>query len=265
MDASSLAEAAAGAEVVIHAAAIVGVHNVLGAPRRTIEINFEGTANLLRAVKDNPNLHRFVFFSTSEVFGGASFRVDETHNASVGTVQEARWSYSIAKLAGEHLCYAYHREFGLPLAIIRPFNVYGECRNGDHAMLRFIVAALRDEPLEVHGDGSQVRAWCHAQDFTDALVQMIENDAAIGQDYNIGNGQATHTIYDLAKRIILRSGSSSELVFKYIDYSDIDIRVPQTVKARKELGWTPKIEMDEGIDRTVAWYREHLSDFDWIK
>lgn len=259
-DAEYCQKAVEGVDIVIHAAAVVGVNKVLGMPRKTIEVNFQGTQNLLHAVQGK-KLDRFVFFSTSEVFGGASFRADESHHASVGNVHEARWSYSISKLAGEHLCYAYYREFGLPVSIVRPFNVFGPKRTGDHAMLRFLLGALRDEELEVHGDGAQVRAWCYIDDFVDALVAAAEKPEAIGQDFNVGNPRNTLTIYDLAQRVIRLCESKSQIRFKYIDYSDIDIRVPRTKKARDLLGYEPSVEMDDAILRTANWYRAHLDDF----
>jgi dTDP-glucose 4,6-dehydratase len=259
-DASAMEAALEGVDIVIHAAAVVGVHNVLSQPRVTIETNFTGTQVLLNLLKTR-KLDRFVYFSTSEVFGGASFRADEAHHATIGTIREARWSYSISKLAGEHLAYAYYREFGLPVVIVRPFNVFGPKRTGDHAMLRFVLGALQDQPLEVHGDGSQVRAWCYIDDFVDALLEMLSNEAAIGEDFNIGNPMNTLTIYELAKRTISLAQSKSKIIFQHIEYSDIDIRVPRTVKARKLLNWQPKFETDEGVLATLSWYREHLDDF----
>ena len=259
-DAVAMESALEGVDIVIHAAAVVGVHNVLSQPRVTIETNFTGTQVLLRLLK-NRKLDRFVYFSTSEVFGGASFRADEAHNATIGTIQEARWSYSISKLAGEHLCYAYYREFGLPVVIVRPFNVFGPKRTGDHAMLRFVLGALQDQPLEVHGDGSQVRAWCYIDDFVDALMETLTNENAVGEDFNLGNPMNTLTIYELAKRTISLAESKSKIIFHHIEYSDIDIRVPRTVKARTLLDWKPKFETDDGVLATLNWYREHLDEF----
>jgi dTDP-glucose 4,6-dehydratase len=138
-----------------------------------------------------------MYFSTSEVFGGMSFRVEEHQPASVGHVNDARWSYSTAKLAGEHLAFAYHREDKLPAVIVRPFNVFGPRRTGDHAVLQFAVRAFRNQPIEIHGDGSQIRSWCYVEDFAEALVRCLERDAAIGQDFNIGNPRNTCTILDL--------------------------------------------------------------------
>ena len=124
-----------------------------------------------------------------------------------------------------------------------------------------MLGALLGRKLEVHGDGTQVRAWCYIDDFVDALVTMLEAPEAIGEDFNIGNPMNTLTIYELARRVIKLAESDSELVFRDIEYSDIDIRVPRTLKARKLLGYQPSVEMDVAILRTLSWYRDHLDEF----
>ncbi|MBW3534525.1 MAG: NAD-dependent epimerase/dehydratase family protein [Gemmatimonadetes bacterium] len=257
LDAAALADVAAGADTVVHLAAIVGVKNVLERGRETIEVNFTGTSNLLKAVEGRRDLHRFVYFSTSEVFGMNSFRAGEETPTSIGSVSEARWTYSIAKLAGEHLVHTYHRELGLPTVIIRPFNVFGPLRLGDHAMLRFIVAALKGDDLEVHGDGTQIRSWCYIDDFVDALLRVLSLPQAVGETFNVGNPRNTVTIYELARRVIALLDSPSEVRFEAIDFSDIDVRVPRLQKAEELLGFRPSVELDEAILRTAAWYREH--------
>ncbi len=262
LDPDALAAAAADADVVVHLAAVVGVKNVLARGRETIEVNFTGTSNALKAVEGRDDLHRFVYFSTSEVFGMNSFRAGEETPASIGSVSEARWTYSIAKLAGEHLVHTYHRELGLPTVIIRPFNVFGPLRLGDHAMLRFILAALRGDDLEVHGDGTQIRSWCYIDDFADALVRVLCLPQAVGETFNVGNPRNTLTIYELAKRVIALLGSSSKVRFEAIDFSDIDVRVPRMSKAAELLGFRPEVEIDEAIEKTAAWYREHLEQVD---
>ena len=262
-DPEAVGRAVADADAVVHAAAVVGVYNVLKAARTTIETNLLGSLNLIReASREEDQIKRFIYFSTSEVFGGSSFRVDEAQVASIGSVNEARWSYSISKLAGEHLAHAYHKEFGLPLVIVRPFNVFGPRRTGDHAIIRFISAALRGDDLVVHGDGSQVRSWCYIDDFVDAVLAMLDVPEAIGDDFNIGNALNTLTIYELAKRVIQLTGSDSRIVFKDIDHPDIDIRVPSTKKAARILGYNPRVEIEEGITRTIDWYRENPETFD---
>jgi len=139
MNPAEVRRAVEGCDTVVHMAAVVGVQKVLKHPKETIEVNFLGTRNLLEAIPDPGKLHRFVYFSTSEIFGGMSFRVEEGQSASVGSVNDARWSYSIAKLAGEHLVMAHRRENQLPAVIVRPFNVFGPRRTGDHALLQFVL------------------------------------------------------------------------------------------------------------------------------
>jgi UDP-glucose 4-epimerase len=262
LDQSAVRKAVEGADVVIHLAAIVGVKNVLSRGRETIEVNFLGTSNVLKAVERRRDLHRFVYFSTSEVFGMNSFRAGEDTPTSIGSVEEARWTYSIAKLAGEHLVYTYHRELGLPTVIVRPFNVFGPLRLGDHALLRFILAALRGEDLEVHGDGTQIRSWCYIDDFLDALNRVLVLPQASGETFNIGNPRNTLTIYELARRVIDLLGSSARVRFAAIDFSDIDVRVPRLRKAEELLGFRPRIEIDEAIQRTARWYKDHLEAVD---
>jgi UDP-glucose 4-epimerase len=257
LDPAAVARAVAGVDTVIHLAALVGVNNVRARARDTIETNLLGTVTLLRALEQVPSLKRFVFFSTSEVFGINSFRVHEETSTSIGPVQEARWSYSISKLAGEHLVQSYHREKDLPTVTIRPFNVFGPGRVGDHAMLRFVMAALRGEDLVVHGTGDQIRSWCYIDDLVDGVLAALVREEAIGEDFNLGNPRNTLTIYELARRVVRLTGSKSKIRFEEPNFSDIDIRVPKLDKARRLLGFEPKVELDEGIQRTAAWCLEH--------
>ena len=221
LDQASVREAVEGVDTVVHLAAVVGVKNVLRRGRDTIETNFIGTSNLLRALEHRRDLKRVVYFSTSEVFGMNSFRAGEETAASIGPVSEARWTYSISKLAGEHLVHTYHREIGMPTAIVRPFNVFGPLRLGDHAMLRFILAALRGDDLEVHGDGTQIRSWCYIDDFIDGLLKVISVPEAAGETFNIGNPRNTLTIYELARpsdptaRVAVESRVPGDRLFRH--------------------------------------------------
>lgn len=257
LDPVAVKRAAEGVDSVVHLAALVGVNKVRAHARHTIETNLLGTVTLLKALEGRSALKRFVFFSTSEVFGINSFRVHEDTSTSIGPVQEARWSYSISKLAGEHLVQSYHREGRLPSVTIRPFNVFGPGRIGDHAMLRFVMAALKEEDLIVHGTGDQIRSWCYVDDLLDGALAALVRPEAVGQDFNLGNPRNTLTIYELARRVALLTNSSSKVRFEEPEFSDIDIRVPRLDKARHLLGFEPKIELDEGIRRTVAWCIEH--------
>ena len=264
LDEHDLEVAMDGVDSVIHLAAMLGVNNVRSNPRQTIETNFVGTQRVLAVASRVPNLRRLIYFSTSEVFGINSFRVVESMAASVGPVQESRWSYSISKLAGEHLLQCYHRESGLPTVTIRPFNVFGPNRTGDHAMLRFILQALKDEDIVVHGSGDQIRSWCYIDDFVEGVVSALVRPEAVGEDFNLGNSQNTLTIFDLAKRVVRLTGSSSTIHCTPVDFADIDLRVPRAEKARRLLDFVPRIDIDEGIERTAAWCRMHLHTLEEI-
>lgn len=264
LDQQAVEQALAGADIVIHLAAIVGVNKVRANPRETIETNFLGTLTALRAAEKLPDLKRFVYFSTSEVFGVNSYRVEECMSTSVGPVQETRWSYSISKLAGEHLLQCYHREGRMPTVTIRPFNVFGPHRTGDHAMLRFILGALRNEEIIVHGTGDQIRSWCYIDDFVDGVLAALVRPEAVGQDFNLGNPLNTLTIFDLARRVVALTGSSSPIRLTKVDYADIDLRVPRPDKARRLLGFDPKVDVDEGIERTATWCAQYIDVLDEI-
>ncbi|HEX4076387.1 MAG TPA: NAD-dependent epimerase/dehydratase family protein [Candidatus Acidoferrales bacterium] len=249
------------AQIVIHAAAIVGVGRVCSQPRETMETNFSGTSRILKALENSSRIERFVYFSTSEVFGVNSFRVHEDAPSLVGPAAEARWSYAIAKLAGEHLVQAYYRQCGLPVVTVRPFNVFGPRRLGAHAMKSFILSALTGNSIEVHGDGSQIRSWCYISDFCDALVEMIARPAAMGQDFNIGNPANTVTILQLAQQIVEMTHSGAPIKFLDHPFPDIEIRVPSLTKAHAVLDYKPAYDLASALAPTIAWYQEHLPFF----
>jgi UDP-glucose 4-epimerase len=260
LDAAALAELAKGATHLVHAAAIAGVDTVLEMPVRTMRVNLIGTYNALEAaVATLDTLERFVDFSTSEVFGTQAVNVQEGHVTTTGSVGEARWTYAVSKLAGEHMAHAYHDELGLPTATVRPFNVYGPGQIGGGAIRAFIEAALAERDLTIHGDGSQIRAWCYVDDMVEALLLALERQEAVGQTFNVGNPRSTVTILDLAQRVKRLSGCSGEIVFKPLDYVDVEIRIPNVAKARELLGWEAAVDLDEGLARTIAWYEEKLA------
>src|SRR5215510_12060454 len=188
LDADAMAELARGATHVVHCAAIAGVDTVLESPVRTMRVNVIGTYNVLEAaVATQTTLERFIDFSTSEVFGTHAFRVEEGQVSTIGSVGEARWTYAVSKLAGEHMAHAYHDELGLPTVTVHPFNIYGPGQIGGGAIRAFIEAALAGRDLTFHGDGSQIRAWCYVDDMVDALLLCLENPEAVGHSFNVGN------------------------------------------------------------------------------
>jgi UDP-glucose 4-epimerase len=215
-----------------------------------------GTYNALEAaLATKGTLERLVTFSTSEVFGTHAFHVAETHVTSQGSVGEARWTYAVSKLAGEHMARAYYDEFGIPSVSVRPFNVYGPGQIGGGAIRAFIEAALAGRDLVIHGDGSQIRAWCYVDDMVAALMLALEHPAALGESFNIGNARSAVTIYDLAQRIKRLTGCPGEIAFQTLHYTDVELRIPNVDKARELLGFAARVELDEGLERTIAWYR----------
>ncbi|HEX9415386.1 MAG TPA: NAD-dependent epimerase/dehydratase family protein [Gaiellaceae bacterium] len=258
LDAVAVVEAARGATHIVHCGGIAGVDTVRESPVRTMRVNLIGTYNVLEAALVTEGVERFVDFSTSEVFGTYAFRVAETSVTTTGSVGEARWTYAVSKLAGEHMAHAYHEELGLPTVSVRPFNVYGPGQVGGGAIRAFIERALAGEDLVIHGDGSQIRAWCYVDDMVDAVSLCLERPEAVGQSFNIGNPRSAVTIYDLATRIKRLTGCPGEIVFQPLHYVDVELRIPNVDKAREVLGFEASVELDEGLERTIAWFRERV-------
>lgn len=247
-------------DYVIHLAAIAGVDTVLRVPVRTMKINILGTFHVLEAILAlGQSVKRFVDFSTSEVFGTHVYHAEEVSSTTVGRVGEARWTYAVSKLAAEHLTHNYGKEFGIPVSSVRPFNVFGPGQVGVGAIHTFIVRALQGEPLQIHGDGNQIRAWCYIDDMVEGVLRVLDTDGAAGQVFNIGNPRNTVTIATLAEKIRDVVESSSEIVYVNKDYVDVELRIPSIDKAQHVLGFHPKVDLMEGLRRTTAWYREQLA------
>lgn len=258
LDPVAVAKAVEGADVVVHAAAIAGIDTVIKAPVRTMEVNMIGTANVLRAAQLAGVRDRVIEFSTSEVFGSMAYRVSEESHAVAGSAGEARWVYAVSKLAGEHLAHAYFREYNLPTVTLRPFNIYGPGQTGEGAIQIFIRKALKNEPINIYGDGTQIRAWCYVDDMVEALMLALERPEAVGESFNVGNARAVTTIFGLAEIVCRVLGSTSEIVFKPPLSADIELRIPETKKAENLLGYKAKVDLEEGILRTADWYRANV-------
>jgi UDP-glucose 4-epimerase len=256
LDAAAVSELARGATHIVHCAAIAGVDTVLASPVRTMRVNLIGTYNVLEAaVATEDTLERLIDFSTSEVFGTHAYNVREGQVSTIGSVGEARWTYAVSKLAGEHMAHAYHDELRVPTVTVRPFNVYGPGQIGGGAIRAFIEAALAGNDLTVRGDGAQIRAWCYVDDMVEAVRLCLEHPNAIGQSFNIGNPRSAVTIFDLAQRIKRITGCPGEIVFAPLEYVDVELRIPNVEKAREAIGFDAVVELDDGLERTIAWYR----------
>ena len=255
LDAPAIRSAIQGSELVVHCAGIAGIDTVTKSPTRTMQVNMIGSANVLEAAAALPAIRRVICFSTSEVFGQHALGSTESDRSVIGAVGEARWTYAVSKLAEEHLAIAYHHEFGLPTTVVRPFNIYGPGQIGEGALSIFVQRAIRDEPIEVHGTGSQIRAWCFVDDMVDAVLLALTHPGAVGESFNIGNRRSVETIYRLAMTVVRVVESKSRIDLVPRDEADVELRIPSVDKAREIMGFDAKVDLEEGIAKTADHYR----------
>jgi nucleoside-diphosphate-sugar epimerase len=259
-DLDAVRAAAADCGIIVHMASIAGVDTVMRMPVETMEIALLGTINTLRVARElGPQIERYADFSTSEVFGRYAFKVHEGDVTTLGAVGEARWTYATSKIATEHLAYTYYKQYGVPTLSVRPFNVYGPGQVGEGAIHTFIVRALRGEDLMVHNDGDQIRSWCYIDDMIQGVLLCLEKTEAIGNAFNIGNPRSTVTIFQLAK--IVQEIAGTDVAVRHVkwDFPDVELRVPDITKARTLLGFAPLVDLEDGIARTIEWYRGRLA------
>ena len=257
LDKNLLEKSIKDSEIIIHAAAIAGVSSYYKMPLKTMEVNMIGTYNLLEVLKER-EIELLIDFSTSEIYGPHIFRAKENGETIQGDLKDARWTYSISKLAAEKLCYCYYWEHNMPIISLRPFNIYGPGQVGEGAIQIFTTNALTNDDIVITGDGVQIRSWCYITDFLDAVESCLTRKKIIGNSFNIGNPQATVTIFELAKKILDYLKSGSKVVFNKHMGIDVDLRVPDISKAQEMLGFMPKVSLEEGLKKTIEWYRENL-------
>ncbi|NQT23317.1 MAG: NAD-dependent epimerase/dehydratase family protein [Candidatus Omnitrophica bacterium] len=244
-------------DIVIHLAAIAGVSSYYEMPVSTMVTNILGAHNVLSLVSEKP-IKRFLNFSTSEVYATHADRLKEEDETIQGRINERRWTYSLSKLAAEKLAYCYYWEKKLPFVSIRPFNIYGPGQIGEGAIQIFITKALKNDSLHVTGKGNQVRAWCYIDDLTQAVFKCFTNEKAAGNVFNIGNEKTAMKTIDLARMVVSLSGSKSKICFKPHIGVDIDLRVPNIDKAKRLLGYAPKVSLKEGLLKTIKWQKEFV-------
>jgi UDP-glucose 4-epimerase len=253
-------------DFIYHLAAAVGVELVVHSPVFTIEDNVRGTEIVLAAAAKRGA--GVLLTSTSEVYGKSErerFREDD--DLLIGPPTFSRWSYACSKLLDEFLTLAYWREKQLPAYIVRLFNTVGQRQTGRYGMVlpRFMQAALRDEPLTIHGDGRQTRCFCHVTDVVRALVELPAQPRAVGQIYNIGSTEEI-SILELARRVRLLTESRSELRFVPYDqayakgFEDMRRRVPNIDKIYQLAGWRPAMSLDEVLRLTLEHERTAAAD-----
>ena len=256
LDYDAVGKAMKGADVVVHCAAIAGIDTVTKSPVTTMRVNMLGSSNVLEAAAKLDKCDRVVCFSTSEVFGSHAFRVSEADNTNVGAVGEPRWTYAVGKLAEEHLAIAYWIEKKIPTVVVRPFNVYGPGQVGEGAIRNFIMRAIKNDPISIYGDGTQIRAWCYVDDMVEAVMICLEHPKAVGESFNVGNERAVQTTYGLAQACVRVIGSKSPINFVQREaFAEVQLRIPNAKKGRELIGFEAKVDLDEGIRRTAEYFR----------
>jgi len=256
-----LAELVDRVDVVFHLAAAVGVRLIVESPVNTIETNVHGTEKVLKLA--NKKRKKVILTSTSEVYGKAEdvpFREDG--DLVMGPTSKGRWSYACSKAIDEFLGLAYHKEKRLPVVVARLFNTVGPRQSGRYGMVipNFVKQALLSHPITVHGDGTQTRCFTYVDDVVGQLVALAEEPAAVGEVFNVGNDREEVTILELAKRVKSRAESASEIVLVPYEkayeegFEDMLRRVPALDKLRALTGYEPQVQLDEILDRVIAYF-----------
>ncbi len=248
-------------DVVYHLAAAVGVRLIVEEPVRTLVTNVQGTETVLEYC--NRFGKRVLIASTSEVYGDHREEIELAENARriYGPTTQRRWAYADSKAMDEFLALAHHQERGLDCVIVRLFNTVGPRQSGQYGMVipRFAANANAGRPLEVYGDGTQTRCFCHVQDTIRALKGLMEQRDTRGEIFNVGSHQKIR-ILDLAVRLIELTGSSSEIVFVPYDQvygqgiEDMLHRIPSIEKIGAAIGWRP----ERDLDRILADVVQHV-------
>ncbi|HEY8284100.1 MAG TPA: NAD-dependent epimerase/dehydratase family protein [Chloroflexota bacterium] len=252
-------------QAVYHLAAAIGVRYVMDDALSGIAVNVRGTEEVLAASARVGA--RVVIASSSEVYGKGRTGMDwkpfrEDDDSVIGPTQVTRWWYALAKGLDEHLAFAYYRQRGLPVSAVRYFNIYGpRCDPGGYGVLaRFVSQALKAEPITVFGDGEQTRSFTYVDDAVRATVLAGAHPAAVGEVFNVGS-DVEMSINAAAAAVLRLTNSASAIHYlKHVDvfggnFEDTRRRVPDIAKAERLLGFTARVDIVEGIRRTVDWWR----------
>ncbi|MBX3551385.1 MAG: SDR family NAD(P)-dependent oxidoreductase [Pseudolabrys sp.] len=261
-DLAALKEAVGDATLVFHLAAIAGVSKYFRIPAEVMEINVLGTYNVLEAIKDNRNVRAFFDFSTSEIYGSNCFGAREDGDVKMENIFAKRWTYATSKMASEKFGMAYYWQYGVPFVGVRPFNVYGPGQVGEGVISYFLNACLKQETIKITGDGSQCRTYCYVDDFVDGIRVLVDNvDKAIGTSFNIGRSTEMYSVLSLAQLVQEIAGVPQSVEYVQHAGDDVMVRSPSVAKLTA-LGYKPKIDLREGLTRTLDWYRTHQVTLD---
>jgi UDP-glucose 4-epimerase len=260
-DRAALEGPAAGADYIVHLAA----HKIprYGGALQTLMVNSRGTENILELARKNNC--RVLFSSTSDIYGkGKVLPFSEDADILIGPTGVGRWAYAVSKIFDEHLVFAYHDEYKLPAAVVRYFGGYGPHQNlswlgGPQSV--FIECALQKKPMPIHGDGKQTRTFIYVSDMVEGTIAAMESEAATGEAFNIGSTREI-SIMELAALIWRLINGNSKPPIELIpyksfhrNYEDVLRRVPDISKAGRILNFAPKVNLEEGLRRTIEWQR----------
>jgi NAD dependent epimerase/dehydratase len=253
-DGDVLARAMRGVDVVFHLAALIGIPYSYDAPSSYVRTNIDGTSAVLQSAR-NTGVTRVVHTSTSEVYGTA-VRVPMAEDHPL----QAQSPYAASKASADLFALAYHRSFGMPVTIVRPFNTYGP-RQSLRAVIPTIVAqALAGDEIRL-GDVTPSRDFVYVADTVDGFLRAGEAERAVGNVYNLGSGQEI-SVRDLVARIQALAGTTARLVHDAArerpEKSEVDRLCADATRARSDLGWQPAVSLDAGLRQTIDWMRTHV-------
>jgi dTDP-glucose 4,6-dehydratase len=241
---------------ILHFASLASPKDYLDYPIQTLKVGSLGTHKALGLAKEKKA--RFLLASTSEVYGDPMVHPQpESYPGNVDPIVP-RGVYDEAKRFGEAITMAYHRTHGLQTRIARIFNTYGPRMRLDdgRALPNFMVQALRGEDITVYGNGTQTRSFCYVDDLIEGIKKLLYSDEA--EPVNLGNPEEI-TILNFAKEIVALTGSKSRIIFSALPENDPKVRQPDITKAKTILGWEPRVGRQEGLKRTLQYFKKKLS------
>ena len=249
-------------DLVFHMAAALGVNTILESPLESISTNIAGSEVALNATANHKK--RILIASTSEIYGkNPKQPLNESDDRVVGSPQKIRWSYSDAKAIEEAMAFSLNQEKGLKVTTARLFNTVGPRQSAHYGMVvpRFVRSALKNEPINIYGDGTQSRVFCHVDDAIEALLALVGTEKTVNEVYNVG-GTGEITIKELADSVIKETNSQSSIEFIPYEkayapgFEDMQRRVPDISKIKQELNWAPK----KNLSLIIADVAAHISN-----
>ncbi len=250
---------ASDTDLIIHLAAALGVFSIVNSPLESLEINIDGTEKVLKAA--NRYKKKILIASTSEVYGKSTkYPYAEDDDTVFGATTKNRWSYAAAKQLDEFMGLAYYNSYNLPVVVFRLFNTVGPRQRGHYGMVvpRFVKWALKNEDIQIYGDGTQSRCFGNVFDVIEAIYKLSQEEKALGQVFNIGSTDEL-TIKQLAEKVIELTGSKSQI--KLIPYEnvygkgfeDMTKRVPDITKIKATIDWKPTTKIDDTLMQVIEY------------